>query len=478
MKTHIMERGHNLIILSLLALLYGGCAGREAREIADTVPEIFPDYTGVTLPVNIAPPNFGIKDAEHIEVSLTDGSGKSIDVEGRNSIDIPVDKWHRLVENCNKINVTVSVWSDSHPEGIRYNPFTIHIAEEADPWIAYRLLPPGYEGWNKMGIYQRNITCFDVEPVIENSQNNNGCVNCHSFANYDPGNFTFHARGKNGGTVVVRNGEVRKVDIKSMSNGRHGSYNIWHPSTKYIVFSSNDTHQSFYGQSKDKIEVYDLWSDLIIYDIDGGKVLTDERFTDTLNLEIFPSFSPDGKWLYFSTAHPVRMPMETDKLHYSIIRVPFDETDGSLGAVDTVYSSYEHGGTAMMPRISPDGRYMLFSLADCGAFNLYHNEADLQMMDLQTREMVDTRIINSSRAESYHAWSSNGKWILYSSKCMDGRYTRLMLAYWDGRRFHKPFMLPQKNPEENITMLTAYNIPEFIKNPFIMSRDKIAGLFK
>lgn len=466
------------IIVCLLALALGGCASREARETADTQPEIFPDYTGVTLPVNIAPPNFGIKDATHIKASFTNGGDMSLEVDGGDHIEIPEGKWHRLAEGSKEIDVTVSAWSDNHPEGIRYMPFTIHIAEETDPWIAYRLLPPGYEGWNRMGIYQRDLTSFDVKPIIENSQNNFGCVNCHSFANYEPTNLTFHARGKNGGTVVVRNGEVRKVDIKSMSHGRHGSYNIWHPAAKYIVFSSNATHQSFYGQSKDKIEVYDLWSDLIVYDIDGGQVLTDERFTDTLNLEIFPSFSPDGKWLYFSTAHPVRMPMEADKLHYSIIRVPFNETDGSLGAVDTVYSSHEHGGTAMMPRISPDGRYMLFSLAQCGAFNLYHNEADLQMMDLQTRQMINTRILNSNRAESYHAWSSNGKWILYSSKGLDGRYTRLMLAHWDGKRFHKPFLLPQKDPEENITLMMAYNIPEFIKKPFLMSRDRMAELFK
>ena len=317
-----------------------------------------------------------------------------------------------------------------------------------------------------------------MEPIVENTQNNWGCVNCHSFANYDPKDFTFHARGKNGGTIVMRDGKMKKVDIKAMSNGRHGSYNIWHPSKRYIAFSSNSTHQSFYGQSKDKIEVYDLWSDLIVYDIDNEKVLQDERFTDTLNLEMFPSFSPDGKWLYFSTAHPVKMPMENEKLHYSIVRVPFDEVTGKLGDVDTIYSSYERGGTAMMPRITPDGRYMLFSLSDGGAFNLYHTESDLQMMDLQTRELLPTDILNSSRSESYHAWSSNGKWMMYMTKRFDGRYSRLMLAYWDGTKFHKPFLLPQQNPEENTLLMMAYNIPEFIKAPVVVSKDELAEFFK
>lgn len=472
------------IFLCLLVLT--ACSKREAKDRVDALPEIFPDYIGVTIPQNICPLNFGIQGAEHMRVIVNNENGMSLDVSGTDHIEFPLKTWHNLLKSAplgkrgvGQLNVTVSAWTEKYPEGVTYKSFPINIAsDDIDPWIAYRLLPPGYEGWNRMGIYQRDITSFYVEPIIENSQNNWGCVNCHSFANYNPKDFTFHARGKNGGTIVMRDGKMKKVDIKAMSNGRHGSYNIWHPSKRYIAFSSNSTHQSFYGQSKDKIEVYDLWSDLIVYDIDNEKVLQDERFTDTLNLEMFPSFSPDGKWLYFSTAHPVRMPMENDKLHYSIVRVPFDEDTGKLGDVDTVYSSYERGGTAMMPRITPDGRFMLFSLSDGGAFNLYHTESDLQMMDLQTRELLPTDILNSPRSESYHGWSSNGRWMMYMTKRFDGRYSRLMLAYWDGTKFHKPFLLPQQNPEDNTLLMMAYNIPEFIKAPVVVSKDELAEFFK
>ena len=468
-----------LIYIAGLLFVLVACSRREAKECSEAMPEIFPDYVGVTVPENICPMNFSVPECEHVRAIVENDRGEALNVSGSDHVEMPVNRWHELLKGAQEVKVTVSAWNQKHPDGVNYKPFTINIAKEKiDPWIAYRLLPPGYEGWNHMGIYQRNIECFDVEPIIENSQNNNGCVNCHSFANYSPRDFTFHARGENGGTIVMRDGKMWKVDIKAMSKGRHGSYNIWHPSKRYIAFSSNSTHQSFYGESKNKIEVYDLWSDLIVYDIDNEEVLQDERFTDSLNLEIFPSFSPDGKWLYFSTAHPVNMPMETDKLHYSIVRVPFDTETGKLGALDTVYSAYERGGTALMPRISPDGRYMLFSLAECGAFNLYHTEADLEMMDLQTGEMVETDIINSPRMESFHVWSSNGKWVMYVTKRFDGRYTRVMLSYWDGKKFHKPFLLPQKDPEDNTQLLMAYNVVEFITGPVIVSRDEMAKMFK
>ena len=121
---------------------------------------------------------------------------------------------------------------------------------------------------------------------------------------------------------------------------------------------------------------------------------------------------------------------------------------------------------------------MLFSLSRCGAFNLYHTESDLRMLDLQTGGTVPTDVLNSPRAESYHAWSSNGRWMIYMSKRFDGRYSRLMLAYWDGKQFHKPFLLPQRNPEDNIQLMMAYNIPEFIKAPVIVPKDEMAEFFR
>jgi hypothetical protein len=96
---------------------------------------------------------------------------------------------------------------------------------------------------------------------------------------------------------------------------------------------------------------------------------------------------------------------------------------------------------------------------------------------LETHELLPTDILNSKRAESFHAWGSNGKWMVYMTKRFDGRYTRLMLVHWDGKKFHKPFLLPQQNPEENTLLMMAYNVPEFIKGPIVVSKDELAKFF-
>ena len=121
---------------------------------------------------------------------------------------------------------------------------------------------------------------------------------------------------------------------------------------------------------------------------------------------------------------------------------------------------------------------MMFALADCGAFHIHHKEADLKMVNLETGEMIPTDVLNTDDVESYHSWSSNGKWVIFSSKRVDTRYTRLFVTHWVGKAFTKPFMIPAKNPENDIRLLYSYNIPEFIKQPVEISKDKIADLFQ
>lgn len=429
------------------------------------MPPVFPDYVDVTVPCNIAPLNFGVKDAHHLQAVLTNGQGQTMQVQGVDHVEMNHEEWLQLMGPNGDIRVEVSAWSEQHPDGVRYAPFTIHVAgDEVDPYIVYRLLPPGYEGWNKMGIYQRNLTNFDVTTLMDNADERETCMNCHAFNHHSAGQMAMHVRGPHGTTVIRHGGKEEHIDLREMADGRHGSLAAWHPSARYIAFSCNDTKQMFYGRSYDKIEVFDLKSDLYIYDVEQQRAILDERFTQADQWETFPAFSPDGKWIYFSVAKPVHMPQEYKQLHYSLVRAPFDEKSGQIGAVDTLYNANKGGGTALMPRISPDGRYLLYTVAESGAFNLYHRESDFMMLDLQQGDTLDCSPINSPEAESYHAWSSNGRWMIYSSKQVDGRYTRLFLSHWDGKRWGKPFLLPQQNPQHNTLLMMAYNVAEFVSD--------------
>ena len=72
-------------------------------------------------------------------------------------------------------------------------------------------------------------------------------------------------------------------------------------------------------------------------------------------------------------------------------------------------------------------------------------------------------MLNSNDVESYHSWSSNSRWVVFSSRRIDGLYTRPFIAYInsDGNAA-KPFLLPQKDVDFYSLSMKSYNIPEFV----------------
>ena len=244
-------------LLLTVCISLSGCSRiRKAARTADVQPDIFPDYIGVTVPVNIAPLNFMMEGVEHIQaVFRIDGKEQTVVCGNEGVVDIPLDEWRDMTSKAagSKIEVEVSAWNEANPDGIKYKSFAINVSkDEIDPWIAYRLIEPGYEAWRYMGIYQRELSSYDEFEIVSNKTTKSACVNCHHFDNRSAKRMLFHARGKNGGTIFLENGKTHKVKPESKI-----VYPAWHPVGRYIAFSSNDTHQVFYGQGRQPIEVYD-----------------------------------------------------------------------------------------------------------------------------------------------------------------------------------------------------------------------------
>ena len=135
--------------------------------------------------------------------------------------------------------------------------------------------------------------------------------------------------------------------------------------------------------------------------------------------------------------------------------------------------------SATLPRISPDGRYLMFALAEYGVFHIWHRDADLWMLDLSTGEARPAEEINSPDTESYHSWSSNGRWVIFSSRRVDGNYTRPFIAHIDEKgKGTKPFELPCADPDYHRQFMKCYNIPEFMRGPVTISPQTFADVFK
>ena len=144
-----------------------------------------------------------------------------------------------------------------------------------------------------------------------------------------------------------------------------------------------------------------------------------------------------------------------------------------------MYDASANGQSATLPRVSPEGRYLHFTSGKFGYFHIWHHDADIWMMDLQTGEVRPMREINSPDTESYHSWSSNGSWVVFSSRRVDGNFTRPFIAHHDGNgHFTKPFELPQDDPQFHREFLRSYNIPEFMSGPVTITPQEFAKVVK
>lgn len=478
MQSYIRNK-MRLLLISLIIILLSGCSSWKTAESAvDLRPAIFPDYAEVTIPKNIAPLNFMVEGADRIQASFSHEGIELLRVKGKDGIiQIPVRKWSELLDQAagGNIDVYVSVWSDEYPRGAAFLPFPVHIADnEIDEWIAYRLIEPGYRSWRQIGLYQRNLTSFEESAIVTNSTTNETCLNCHHFPSYSSESMMFHARGANGGTILYHKGKLTKIKFNEIGPKKNTTYPAWHPEGRFIAFSSNTTRQTFYLHGKKPLEVYDNASDLILYDIEKEEVLTDPRFMTAQTLESFPAWAPDGSHLYYVAADAGSLPEELESMHYHILRVSFDEETRTFGPqIDTVFKA--DAGSASYPRVSADGRYLFYTWSAYGTFPVWHSEADLRMIDLHTMEPVDVSIWNDEdEADSYHSWSSDGRWVLFGSRRQDGRYTRLYLAYFDRDGHpHKPFLLPQEDPRYNLWRLKSYNVPEFVNGRVVLPEEAV-----
>ncbi len=463
-----------LILLALAVLAFVRCGSGDIRSAVkeNRMPVIEPDYADVTIPPNIAPMNFCINEEGNSfkVIASSASSGYQINMNSRNGIiRFPEKSWKKLLGESKGDKITMRIFSFKKNKKVEeYSPVNMYVSNDPiDPYLVYRLLYPGYYSWSHIKIVQRSIESFSEESLFDNQVMEKNCANCHSFNGNSADRFMIHIRGSLGGTYFVEDGKITRTDPKIDAMPGGATYPSWHPDGRFMAFSSNQVRQSFYSIPEKSIEVFDLVSSLILYDREKNEIITISDRDTTKYLQTFPSWSSDGKYLYFcraiqniSSSNPELE--QIMKTHYDLARKSFDPESRTFGETEIVFNASAINKSISFPRVSPDGRYLVFTLSDYGTFPIWHKEADLYLLDLQTGA-VDKMNINSDKTESYHTWSLNSRWLVFSSKRLDGRSARPFFAHIDSAgRQGKEFVLPQRDPSLYSRMLESFNIPEFV----------------
>ncbi|MDD4514125.1 DUF3716 domain-containing protein [Massilibacteroides sp.] len=457
-----------IIHILLFVFVFSACERPSSIVESDALPPIYPDYTNIVIPVNIAPLNFLLRDSVESTEIVIEGKNNSFTMYEDEIVQFSEKKWKRLVTSESGNKITIRITAKSNGKWIRYAPFYWKIVpDKLDPYLSYRLIEPGYEVWNKIQLCERRIETFDECVLADNNLTDGSCMNCHIYGNQDASLSMFHLRGKNGGTILNRDGKLRKINTKAEGQISPAIYGNFHPSGKYAVFSTNTIIPEFHSLKNERLEVYDTESDIIIIDLESNKVFSSPLLSGKANLETFPVFSTDGAKLYFCTAPAVPLPDSVRSLKYNLCSIDFHASNGSFGTqIDTLFNGIEQNKSVCHPKTSPDGHFLLYTVADYGTFPIWHQETDLQMIDLRTGNIDSLTIVNSDRSDSYHSWSSNSRWFVFASKRDDGLYGKPYFCYVDKNgEVHKPFVLPQRNPTKYDNFLKSFNIPELSKGP-------------
>ena len=456
-------------LILLVAVLSLAACGPKAHDAAPagSLPDIYPDYIGVTIPATIAPLDFILEGAEALDVRVTAPDGTVLRSSG-SCTRFSEKKWRALLRKSVGDSLRVTVCGRFDDQWKAFEPFGIFVSpDDIDYGLTYRLLEPGYEIYSHMGVYERDLSSFRQRALLENTQFD-GCVNCHASRQGDPGTWTLHIRGSHGATLLRLNGEIGAYNTKTDSTLGFCVYPYWHPLGRYIAYSTNNTRQGFHvGQDK-LIEVFDLDSDIQVYDVENNQLITAPQVKLPDIWETFPVFSSDGRTLYFTAAAKVEIPSELPQSRYSLMKVGFDPETGTFGQdVECVLDAAALSGSICFPRPSYDGRYLMFTLCDYGTFPIWHHEADLWLLDLETGENRRLDEVDSDDTDSFHNWSSNSRWFVFSSRRDDGLFTRLYIAHFDENgQAGKPFMLPQRDPKNySENLFRSYNVPEFVTGP-------------
>ncbi len=456
----------NPVSFAFLMLLFFACSSAPNGNVTQMnhQPAIKPDYSGIIIPPNIAPMNFAVTEpGESYFVRISSGKGKAIEISSeKSSIEIPLPSWKKLLgENAGStLSISVSVKKDGKWQ--QFQAILNKIAEQKiDPYLFYRLLLPGYESWSEISIKERNLENFDESSLIENSIVDQNCVNCHSFNQGKTSSFMFHVRGSMGGTYFVTKDGLKKFNLKTKEMANGAVYPRWHPSGKFVAFSSNKIVQQFHSSELKKIDVTDLASTIILYDVDKNELMDAGLENNNRYMDTYPEWSPDGKFLYFSRAAQVGKTFDYRDIRYNLYRAKFNPGTRKFASPELIFDASSKGKSASFPRISPDGKRLVFTYHNYGSFPIWHKDADLYLINLQTMEARPLRS-NSDFADSYHSWSTNGRWLVFSSKRDDGLTARPYIVYFDETgNEQKPFILPQEDPFFYDHFLKTYNIPEF-----------------
>ncbi|MBN1516496.1 PD40 domain-containing protein [Candidatus Sumerlaeota bacterium] len=493
-----------LVFFSCIAAysLIGGKPDIKEHASIDHPAKIHPDYSGTVIPPNIAPLNFIVdEEGDEYFVKIHSNQGEPITVFSKDaSIEIPASPWHALLSANKGEQLLFDVYARKQGGQWRlFSPIANTIAhEEIDAFLAYRKLHPGCNMTDENAIFQYDLENARESLVLSNRSFDDGqaCMNCHNFLHNNPDKMLIHFRNMLAGKksmLLIEDGKATDIDSRTQFGSAPMGHSAWHPSGKLIVFTVYKIQQLFHtARLESPREGMDTDSNMGYYIFESNTLKSFPGISGEDHFETFPAWSPDGKYLYFSSAKKrwpnndnALYPEEYNQSKYDLVRISYDIETDTWGELETVLPSAETGRSALLPRISPDGRWLMICMCGYSCWPGFQSDSDLYLIDLEEAQQTghyDYQPLaqaNSAESDYWHCWSSNGRWFVFSSKRESGIFTKPYFSYFDENGVaHKPFVLVQDDPAYYDSLIRVYQLPELIVKPIPITGERLASVLR
>ena len=310
------------------------------------------------------------------------------------------------------------------------------------------------------------------------------CGNCHSFSG-DGKTLAMDVdyasrKGSYVITEVKRHMELARRDIITWTDQEetertHGLLSKISPDGRYVVSTVKDMSVFVPEPSLAFSQQFvPLKGILGVFDRETGRFRDLPGADDPNYVQTNPNWSPDGQYIVFARAaapdlrdskhqgHVWLTPGESrefiDKsgpLVFDLYRIPFN--DGKGGVAEPIEGASNNGMSNYFARYCPDGRWIVFCRAR--KYMLLQPDSELYIIPAEGGEARRLRC-NTSRMNSWHSWSPNGKWLVFASKGYSD-YTQLCLTHIDEKGYSTPPVLLAHMTAPR----RAANIPEFVNAP-------------
>ncbi len=213
---------------------------------------------------------------------------------------------------------------------------------------------------------------------------------------------------------------------------------------------------------------------LVVYDTQTGSFKALPGADDPEYVQSNPTWSPDGKSIVFARTKAYKKDVvanatsvllsekdvpefvnDKEPFKFDLYRVPFNEGRG--GKAEPIEGASHNGKSNYFAKFSPDGKWIIFCKAE--NYMLLMPDSELFIIPAAGGEARRLRA-NTPRMNSWHSWSSNGRWLVFSSKA-NTAYTQLFLTHIDENGESTPPVVLERFTGSD----RAANIPEFVPLP-------------